>query len=314
MEVHLHEKAGYEGELDLSDTHVRLSPHPQLLDLLVRMQMKTQVAGHWGLMRGHRDWIADGVRHSITRCVGRGKKNIRILQCGIAGLVHYFGNLAILLEQLDRAAVDARGPLAVSLSTRDICAGSTRPVEVLLENLDAVREELAAARISASFSDPFPYIDVDGCVISIDESFWKLASRVDLLDGRIEHDLAVEDLTSDTRSEDSATRYDIVLSHHLLSMWGNEAAKVERLCRNLRASTVPGSELFFAMNTNCNDSSRLALNEYHEVFAEYGFAVAEARLAWDVYDLDDETIDSLLLDHRTLDVMKDCALVHYVRS
>jgi hypothetical protein len=314
MEVRLYEKAGHEGEVDLSGTHVRLTPHPKLLDLLVTMQMKTQVAGHWGLMKEHRDWIAESIRNSLTKRLVRGQNRINILQCGVAGPVHYFANIAILLEQIDEVVIPGSTPPVVSLSTRDICPGSTRPIEVLLGQLEGIHEGAHTGQTVSSRSEPFHYVDVDGYVIWIDETLWDLVNRVDLLDARIRHDLAVEDLTSDTWSERSAACYDVVMSHHLLSMWGNDVAKVERMCSNLSAHTITGSEVLLAMNIDRNDSSRLSLVDYHALFAKHGFLVDEARLAWDVYDLDRETISRLLIDQREVDVMKDCALVRYVRS
>lgn len=300
MEVRLYERAGYEGEVDLSDTVTRLAPHPQLLDLLARMRMKTQVAGHWGLMREHRDWIAAGLRDSIASRSARGQGTINILQCGVAGLVHYFANEVIVLEQLDHLLDSTNRPPKVLLSTRDLCPGSIRPIEVMLERL---RER----------ESQFRFVNVDGCVISIDETFWDLASRVNLLDSRVEHDLAVQDLTSGAWGHTAASHYDVVMAHHLFSMWSNEAEKVGQLCENLRTRTVPGSDLYLAMNTNRNDPSRLDLDGYHEIFGAHGFAVAEARLAWDVYDLDPDAIDALLLERQEIDVVKDTALVHYVR-
>lgn len=313
MEVRLYEKAGYDGEVDLSATHMRLTPHPLLLDLLARMCMKTQVAGHWGLMKGHRDWIAGGLHDSLARRLARGQGRIRVLQCGIAGLVHYFANLAILLEQLDLMSASGHVSPSVSLATRDLCPGSTRPIQVLLEQLDAVRDELADARAARRFIEPFHYIDVDGCAIAIDESLWRLANRVDLLDARVEHALAIEDLSSDSWVDRSRVHYDVVMSHHLFSMWDNEMAKVERFCKNLSRRTGPGSDLFFAMCINRNDPNRLALSDYHDIFAEWGFTVTDEQVVWDVYDLDHQTINNMLLQRRDIDVVKDTVLVHYVK-
>jgi hypothetical protein len=256
MNVGLYEKPGYDGETELSETQVRLTPEPQLLELLEKMRDRTQVAGHWGLMKGHRDWIAAGLCDSLARREGR----VRILQCGIAGPVHYFANLAILTEQLDRP---------VTLSTRDLCVGSTRPIQGQLERMPR--------------------------------------------DPRVEHDLALEDLSAETWTDDPANRYDVVLSHHLLSMWGNETGKVERLCKNLGLRTGIGADLYFAMSTDRIDRTRISLIEYHRIFMSQGFEVADERLVWDVYDLDQETVEDMLLRPHELDVVKDCALVHYVR-
>lgn len=128
------------------------------------------------------------------------------------------------------------------------------------------------------------------------------------------HDLALEDLAADAWVEQSGVRYDIVTSHHLFSMWNNESGKVRRLCENLVERTGRGADLYFAMSANRNDPTRLDMRDYHQIFAEGGFAVAAERLVWDVYDLDQHTINAMLLKRQETDVIKDCALVHYVKA
>lgn len=314
MEVRLYEKRGYSGELNLSDTHVRLLPDPEVLDLLATMQMKTQVAGHWGLMREHRDWIGAKLRGSLARRRDGDPSPITVAQCGVAGLVHYFANLAILVEQLDDIGVPkGQGP-AVILKTRDICAGSIRPIEVLLDQLRELRDLSIGVQRSGSYNGPFRLVNVDGYAIALDESFWALASSFDLVDDRVVHDLKVQDLTSQTWSDDISDPYDIVISHHLFSMWSDGIARAKSVCENLSKYTVAGSEVFIAMNVNRIDPGRPSIMDYHRIFNDCGFVVQDARLVWDVYDLDHDVITGLLVERQEIDVVKDCALVHYKRQ
>lgn len=298
LEVRLYEDPGGDGEESVSPERIRLHPTPRITRLFQNVQSKTEVAGHWGLMQGHRDWLAQRAADFIS---SHRNRDLKILQCGIAGHVHYFGTLNILNQQINPSI------RSVHIKTFDLCCG---PILAIQGVLDLLRQ----APSPDGPGSAAPTLDLGGLSFSIDSSFWSLLQDEKLLGPHVEHDLAVRDLTRQDALSDLSGWADLALSHHIFSMWQDATGeRLAQFCRNLAVATRPGSEGLFAISTR-EVVQPIPLGRCHEIFTSHGFRIAESELVWDVYDLSYQTRSSFLENGAPLEVPKQCALIRVVRN
>ena len=292
IEVRLLEQSSHEGERALDDGF-ELSPSPALLHLFRGMDSKTEAAGHWGLMLRHRQWLA-GHLEQVLEARPDSDAPLRILQCGIAGFVHYFGTLDILLEAVDRLRAKGREP-RIEWTTYDICPGSIRQIEAGLERLragDARRDVLA----------------FDGVRVVVDPTFRELEDRRDLLDPAVVHHLRVGDVTSPYRFADEPERFDLVMTHYLFDMWvADEPRHLSGFASNLAACTAPSCDLLFAVNAE-RAGHELRTTDYLDAFESLGFRLADSEATWDIYDLEEEVRDRFLVERRPIRVPRESLL------
>ncbi|MDR3424721.1 MAG: hypothetical protein P4M13_06535 [Alphaproteobacteria bacterium] len=78
--VAFYEQIEAAGETEIDEKTISLTPTPALVDLFERMQQKNVVAGHWGLMAPHRNWLKQRISAVLRQKLSNGKPpTLRIL-------------------------------------------------------------------------------------------------------------------------------------------------------------------------------------------------------------------------------------------
>lgn len=310
-DVRFLEQRGDKGEVNHSKSHIMLTPHPELLEFFRKMQSKTEVAGHWGLMKSHREWISSKLYEHCFNHFSTSKETVNILQCGIAGLFHYLGNLSIIIRQLDQIQKRLVFPPSVTLYTFDICYGSILPIKVYFDKLRQTKLNALEAGVTWDPVEEIPYIDVNNFRIEIDTSIRNLFEICNFFDERVIQYVEVKDLSKKNALLDQPEMYDIVMSHYLLNMWRSDNVdKLKRFCENLRNVCKSGANLFFALSMS-RGFRKFWLKDYDKMFSRYGFSLKESRLTWDIYDLDFQTRDEFITGKNPMVIEKNSLLLHY---
>jgi hypothetical protein len=290
-------KSKYQEVVDQSKTAI-LSPDPKLLELLTLMESKTGVAGSWSLMATQRKWFCNQLRE-IFDGVGSGSK-WKLLQCGIAGPVHYFGNIQLISSSIEDTSA---GESKVSIVTIDKCSSPIIACENILKLIQSNPK-------SRKIPDQCP---VANYPIILEGGFKKLLERLKNSCISIEQTFVTEDILGEGLLTTEEGTFDIVFSHFLFSMWREDesrkihhfAEKIHRLLRN------KGSLLLSISNSK--DPRRIHFEECDEIIKEKGFSLRNVTNTWDVFDLSSKDI-GLLNEGHIIEVEKECKLVQYIKN
>lgn len=297
FDIRLFEQTTCQHEIDIEDNKVVLRPDPELYEFFEQMQMKTEVAGHWGLMKTHRDWLLGQLYHSVSNKLSRDKSRINIMQAGIAGHVHYFANIRILNEALKKLQFFNSKDRCIEFSTFDICLGPLELIKYFLKNSDTVLK-----------NKPH-YLDYLGQHIRLHPSFFELLSSSNNTSERIKHLFYQKDLLNTSNFLDVNMKFDIVMAHQLFTFWRvNEEQSIKMFCRNIREWITNDTDLLIGFSSGF-DEKRLSISNYEKIFIDEGFDILDKKMTWDIYDLDYEVRRKFLAEKKAITLEKSFVLL-----
>lgn len=281
-------------------SRIRIKRTPSLVALVGQMQHKTECAGHWGLMTGERDWLVANVQRFIRHYPATTNACVRVLQCGIAGHVHFLGNATLILRALRGASAQAQ----VQIVTVDRCPGPLLTSKALLA---AIESDSPAPGID----DPWE-LSAGGHSLIVDDS---LRRPIRILKGglsQLSFEFATLDVTAPGELSCLAPVH-VVLAHFLLNMWGTDALeRVRRWGAEISKLIVTGGELLLAIDPAILPPSADVVS-IRGILASQNLVCEEELAVWDLYDLDFKTRKDFLESGDDLHVVRESQLLRFVK-
>lgn len=302
LEVEFHEQEpDRDGQREIDDRTIELLPTKGNLDLFERMQQKRAVAGHWGLMWSHREWLVTRLRELFRQRAKAKERQISVLQLGTAGPIHYAGTAKLIAsaanEELPRGRV-------VDLCTYDRCLTPVVTVRALLARLNAVGR--AKARKADRLS-----IEAIGLKRTLDASISEAGIWLPEFRNRLAHRIEVCDICAGEGLLDGPITFDAALAHFTFSMWQRDCdALCEQAFKNLATSLKPAALLFAALGELHNPAIQDA-QYFHDRLGRAGFRLIQQSRVWDIYDLSQEDRRSFLRDRMFKRFTKSVVLAAY---
>lgn len=271
------------GEIQESEGRVTLDP--RVGSFIAEMNPK--LAGHFGMVACQREWLLGNLQRAPAPIEGR---TPAVLQTGTAGPVHYLGTVKIILEALRK--VDRR----VDLTTIERCCG---PVMLIEEFRRAGRARGNVTRIT-----------IKGQEIPIHKSVAPLLSEYSN-PSELTQELIVGSLTDPRTYRKLPGKFDVVVSHFLISFWKKEWRRLHhKFCKGLSSVVETGAVVLLAVGEN---ESCPNVNDVHEVFEEHDFKLEHVTRTWDPYDCSPATFADLKKGKAVTVQMKE-SLCRYVRG
>lgn len=211
--------------------------------------------GSWGLMPSHRRWL----QQHFAQLAGSREKTLTVLIAGVAGLYHFIDTVSLLLEALEGST--DRG---IQVTVIDKCCGPINEIRrYVAQSLDVV----------------------EAVEHNVHEPHRRIVSSMERGDLVIHADVA------DVLSSSASVAYsaDVILAHHLVSMWGFEDLfKTKKYAKFVGDVLSPGGALVSAMNVPLDQH---AILKCHDVFQGGGLVPLDTELTFDIYDVDLKNVD-----------------------
>ena len=236
----------HSGVISVSPYIVRIEKGGEVMRLLQKMQKGFKPAGSWGLMESHRSWL-----ELYFGKYAEGKRTVKVLITGIAGLPHLVDIVSILFNSCEKRNTD----INIELYIVDICIGP-------LEN---IKKFVNQKKNNYKGSDRQFYVEVSEY---IKEGRLKIVTKnEDFLD--------IDDVFEGT--------FDIILSHHLVTFWGEENKyKIKKYISVVHKVLKSGGVLISAQNVGTDDKSIMAFQSMMDMV---GLSVVDSKVVFDIYDV-----------------------------
>lgn len=140
--------------ISLSDKTAFIPENSAVVQVLKRLEAGEIIAGSWGLMPSHREWL----KKSIKQYAGK-LSHFSLLIAGIAGLPHFVDTMSLVIDTLKGTTID--------VTLVDICEGPLDSIHSFIKKKTGFYTDKLYSKVHGFFkksSNKIEYIHSDICI------------------------------------------------------------------------------------------------------------------------------------------------------